>query len=260
MQDDKRFYEVYQFGDRLQPGNRMQLEHHISFREYNADLAPLVSQPVGSLSAQKEASAKAEQAIFEKLKAAMTEWETQAAQTLILGKAIEYVQTPQVKHTKNQWTENTNGWHERSNLVYKMSYQIYENTAYNSTLKKSVPVSYLVTWDLYFNSPSRSDYNGTCKVDGQDRKKYPDKAAAERYVQGRIAAYENLFTELSPPIPENKKRLFCVNGHLLPGYTLQPHQPTPQELLSFLEDKDMPAKLPTPVLQPKRRPQRGPER
>ncbi|MGI5953730.1 hypothetical protein [Dysosmobacter sp.] len=258
MQEDNRFYEVYQFGDKLQPGERMQLEHHISFRDYHADLAPLVSQPLGELCAQKEASIKAEQAIFEKLKAAMTEWETQAAQTLILGKAIEYVRTPQVQHTQNQWQEDTNGWHERSNLVYKMSYQIYENTAYNSTLQKSVPVSYQVTWNLYFNNPSQSDYNGTSKVDGQERKKYPDKDAAQRYVQGRIAAYDDLFTELSPPIPENRKRLFSVNGHLLPGYTLQPHQPTPQELLAFLEDKDVP--LPTPKPKQKPRPQHGPER
>lgn len=239
MPEDKRFYEVYNFGDKLQPGDRMQLEHHISFRDYYADLAPLVSQPLGELSAQKEASTKAEQAIFEKLKAAMTEWETQAAQTLILGKAIEYVRTPQVQHTKNQWLENTNGWHERSNLVYKMSYQIYENTEYNSHLQKSVPVSYQVTWSLIFNAPPQSDYNGTSKLDGQDRKKYPDKAAAERYVQGRVAAYDNLFTELSPPIPENRKRLFSVNGHLLPGYTLQPHEPTPQELLAFLDAGDI---------------------
>lgn len=76
----------------------------------------------------------------------------------------------------------------------------------------------------------------------QDNKRYADKAAAERYVQGRIAAYAHLFQELSPPLPENHAHLFSVNGQMLPGYTVQPHQPSPQELLDFLEDGDAPPK------------------
>ena len=57
-----------------------------------------------------------------------------------------------------------------------------------------------------------------------------------------IAAYAHLFQELSPPLPENHAHLFSVNGQLLPGYTVQPHQPSPQELLDFLEDGDAPPK------------------
>ena len=61
-------------------------------------------------------------------------------------------------------------------------------------------------------------------------------------MQGRIAAYAHLFQEISPPLPENHVHLFSVNGKLLPGYTVQPHQPTPQELLAFVEDGDTPPK------------------
>lgn len=65
----------------------------------------------------------------------------------------------------------------------------------------------------------------------------------DKYLQGRIKAYSHLFTEISPPIPADQKGRFCVNGVLLPGYTVQAPERTPQEvasdLLDFLEDGDM---------------------
>lgn len=66
----------------------------------------------------------------------------------------------------------------------------------------------------------------------------------EKYLNGRIAAYAHLFTEISPPIPQDQKGRFCVNGVLLPGYTVEAPERTPQEvaddLLSLLEDGDLP--------------------
>ena len=35
-----------------------------------------------------------------------------------------------------------------------------------------------------------------------DRKVFTDKAAMEKYLNGRIKAYDRLFTEISPPIPQ----------------------------------------------------------
>ena len=70
----------------------------------------------------------------------------------------------------------------------------------------------------------------------------------EKYLQGRIAAYAHLFTELSPPVPADARQRFCVNGVLLPGYTVEapiPPRPDVDELLSLLEDGDMDA-LPQP--------------
>ena len=64
----------------------------------------------------------------------------------------------------------------------------------------------------------------------------------EKYLQGRIAAYSHLFTEISPPIPADARQRFCVNGVLLPGYTVEAPAPPPpdvDELLSLLEDGDM---------------------
>ena len=50
------------------------------------------------------------------------------------------------------------------------------------------------------------------------------KAAMDKYLQGRIKAYTHLFTEISPPVPKEHIRRFTVNGHLLPGYTVESEQ------------------------------------
>ena len=83
----------------------------------------------------------------------------------------------------------------------------------------------------------------------------------EKYLQGRIAAYSHLFTEISPPIPADARQRFCVNGVLLPGYTVDVPTPPPpdvDELLSLLEDGDMgilpqPEELAPPPAPPPRR-------
>ena len=67
----------------------------------------------------------------------------------------------------------------------------------------------------------------------------------EKYLQGRIHAYAHLFREISPPIPADQVKRFCINGVLLPGYTVESPERTPQEvadeLLNFLDDEDAPS-------------------
>lgn len=67
----------------------------------------------------------------------------------------------------------------------------------------------------------------------------------EKYLQGRIQAYAHLFTEISPPIPLGEQGRFSVNGVLLPDYTVETPERTPQEvaaeLLDCLDDDDIPA-------------------
>ena len=72
-----------------------------------------------------------------------------------------------------------------------MNYHIYENTRYDREKQQSVPYSYSLTWGVYTNSPNR---NGQAKIAGQDRKVFTDKAAMEKYLNGRIKAYDRLFT------------------------------------------------------------------
>ncbi len=39
----------------------------------------------------------------------------------------------------------------------------------------------------------------------------------EKYLQGRIAAYADLFVEICPPIPTEHKDRFSINGQLMQG-------------------------------------------
>lgn len=237
--EKKDFYKVYSYSDNLEEGKELTIKHSISFCEERADLAPLVCLPVGDLVARKAAFVKQENAVFEKLCASVAEWEELAAQTTLTEKALEYLRTPAVKHTSNQWKKTDYDYQEISNMVYKMTYRISEDTRYDRTLKKSVPYKYCVTWNVVYNAPSKRDYyRSDIHIAGQTQKAFSDKAAAERYLQGRIAAYAHLFTEVSPPIPEAVKNLFTVNGQLLPDYTMEQHTPTVSELLDFLDDDD----------------------
>ena len=139
-----------------------------------------------------------------------------------------------------------------SNMVYCFSWREYERTEWSRAEQKSVVVAWDLSWSLHFNTTQNPDYSGSGRrLAGQDRKVFKDRAAMEKYLQGRIAAYSHLFTEISPPIPEDARKRFCVNGILLPGYTVEtpvpdrPDEKNVEDLLSLLEDGDMDA-LPQP--------------
>lgn len=228
MAEDK-FYRVYSYQDELETGKCVRFRHEISFDESKADLTELVALSRSELESRINESKSKETAIFQKLKGAISEWEVQGANTMLLECALEYVRTPEVKHTNNKWKKTgKNAW-EISNRVYRMSYYIDERTAYDSKSKKSIPVSWAVSWSLSYNAPRQSNsnryYYGDTQLDGQSGKKYDNKGAAQRYIQGRADFYAHLFTELSPPIPKSGKRLFSVNGHLLPNYRMEQTQP-----------------------------------
>ena len=135
-------------------------------------------------------------------------------------KALEYVKTPPTPHTSNRWTVNEYGNHEMSNMVYRFSWREYEHTEWDRTLEKSVPKSWELTWSVTFNTPHNPDYSGDgWKIAGQDRKIFRDRASMEKYLQGRIAAYADLFVEICPPIPTEHKDRFSINGQLMPCWT-----------------------------------------
>ena len=213
--------------DHLDAADRMRIERSIYFESGKADISALTALPLAELIRQREESAAAEQAIFEVLKQQAAAWEAQAGNTLTFDKAIEYARTPAVTHTENQWQADENNNHTISNNVYQMRYHIYENTRYDREQGKSIPYSYTLTWSVHTNSPDRY---GQAKIAGQDRKVFADKAAMEKYLNGRIKAYQHLFTEISPTIPQEYADHFKVNGQLLPGYTVEgEEQQTKQE-------------------------------
>lgn len=161
---------------------------------------------------------------------------------MLLERALEYVHTPEVEHTANEWKERENGVWEISNRTYKMRYKISYADATDI---------YLVSWGIIYNAPKQPNskyanyWGDSIYVARQDKKKYPSMEAAQNYIQGRFDLYSHLFRELSPPIPNECKRMFSINGHLAPGYTLappdksEPSKQTVDDLLACLDDVDM---------------------
>lgn len=215
--EENKDYRVHRSGD-LSEGYRLRIEHTVTCED--ADILPLVSQGAETIQAMRQDSMEGERKAFDIVAAAAKQWEQQAAVTQRLDRALEYLRTLAVKHTANRWQPYSEGsdLEEISNRVYKMFCRIREDTRYDREIKQSVPVAWYVTWDLYLNSP-RDGYS--IHLAGQDRKRYTDKAAAVKYLEGRKKAYAHLFTEVSPPIPKEHERCFTVNGALLPGYTVE---------------------------------------
>lgn len=210
-------YTSYDF-DSLDASHKMKIDRTVYFDTAAEDIAPLTGLPLVELQQMRQESTEAEQTIYEALREQAKVWEEQAGRSALLSKAIEYVMTPPVKHTSNEWEKTDYDWHTRSNAVYQMTYHIYENTRYDREQKKSVPYSWSLTWSVRTNGP---DNGRNVRIAGQERKTFSDKAAMEKYLAGRIKAYDHLFTEITPVIPKEYAQQFKVNGQLLPGYTIE---------------------------------------
>lgn len=277
-QRKETFYRSYHRPDKLEPGISLDITRSLEFNAWRADLSQLpelVKLSPEELTAKRKSSSEAEQTIFEKIQTAVQEWEEQAAQTLVLDRALEYVHTPEVSHTSNEWKPTKDGTWEISNQTYVMRFKIWEDT--------EKPGTFLVSWAIGVNCPQHPKtekyyYGGDPILAQQNKKRYDTHDAAQRYVQGRFDLYAHLFTELRPPIPNGYQRIFTINGCLLPGYTVAPPERTePDEdrvnaLLDCLEDGEadaeplqeaaqpsapeqtpIPEKPPTPPPKPARR-------
>ena len=221
----EKYYGVFDYGDRLEPGIELKIEHTVveGYADNTLDLSPIIGLGSDDLTKARDKSVESEQAIFEKIRASVREWERQAAVTKTYNRALEYLNTPAAEHTSNQWVHEN--YHDRdtiSNKVYQMSVSVWEDTKYDRASGQSVPIAWYVTWDVRTNAPTKG-YN--VEIAGQNRKRYTDKAAAQKYIEGRKKAFAHLFTEISPPIPAEYARPFMVNGVLLPGYMVQGQEP-----------------------------------
>jgi len=223
MNEKSEFYDVRNYGDRLEPGDRIKIEHYLYYRNDGARLSSLTHLPADKLAALREESAAHEKSIYEKLVGAVKEWEEQGAHTMLLDKAIEYIETPPVKHTANEWVAGDNGFFECSNMVYKMIYHISEDTKYNTATKTSDTVAWVASWDVRYNFPEHARGGG--HIAGQEKKKFTSKEKMDNYIIGRIAAHAQYFTELSPPVPKDLAWKFSRNGQLMPGYTVEGQEP-----------------------------------
>ena len=108
--------------DKLEAAETMRIERRIYFEAKDREIAPYASLPIAQLLSMRSESAAAEQAIFDDLKERAAAWEEQAGRTLLLDKTLEYVRTPHVQHTANEWQTTEHNRHIRSNRVYQMNY------------------------------------------------------------------------------------------------------------------------------------------
>lgn len=231
----------------IDPGREIEVSTRLYTLKNKARVAELVSLPRQDLADMETASVAKEEAIFAKFAEIEAQWLKQAEETTAIREAREYLRALPPNHTSNQWKKDQYGNFERSNMVYKMTYRVYEQTHYDREKQKSVTDAWRITWNLHYNSihtPTPDLTGSGWEIAGQRDKRFATKEEMERYLQGRIKAYAHLFTEISPPIPQNQKGRFCVNGVLLPGYTVEVPERTPQEvaddLLSLLEEDDLP--------------------
>ncbi len=218
--EENKDYRAYRYGDRLEPGKELKIERSI-FCD-SADISSLITQDTETLQAMRQDSIDGEKKVFDIVVAAAVQWEEQAAVTQNISRALEYLRTPEVAHTANRWraSPRNDDWEEVSNRVYRMTCSIWEHTRYDREIKQSVADAWYVSWDVYVQSPKQQHGYGE-KIAGQRQKRYTDKAAAEKYLEGRKKAYSHLFREISPQVPEQYAHYFTVNGALLPGYTVE---------------------------------------
>ena len=211
------YYSVNDF-DFLEEGEKLRLEHDLRFQPNDKILLPLVNASDFDLYELRALAISGEKKVFEQLKELAEVWEQKASLTMLIDRALSYKRVPQVEHTSNQWQQS----HYRdteivSNMVYKMSVSLHEDNHYDNDTGQFVSDAWIVTWGVSLNTP---DEYRTKKIAGQDRKRFSDKDAALKYIEGRKKAYAHLFTEISPPIPERYADRFSKNGLLLPGYVV----------------------------------------
>lgn len=235
----KSFYEIGPNEGYLRAGSYLEVRREIIYRGERANFKPFLNVPIKDLEKQLKESQAEEKKVFEEMKKAVTAWDEHGAKTLLLQKAIEYLKTPEVAHTANEWKQSKSGAWEISNMVYKMTFNIVKSGG-----------EWKLTWELSYTAPGLSkgywSYSRSPRerIEYEGSKKYKTMEGAQKYIQSKFDQFGACFESLSPPIPAEAKELFCVNGQLLQGYSLQP--PTPQkekvtleDLLDCLEDGDM---------------------
>ena len=185
MYKDYDNYRTYE-NDDLSAGATLKVEHTIIVNE--TDILNLISQPLEKIQAMRDNN-------------------------------VKNLQVPEVSHSSNKWVNDRDCYNydctSISNMVYKMTYRMYDYTSWRSEKTRR----WEVKWSIGTNSPV-----GHNNCIAEQERSFKDKAEAEKYIQGRIKAYSHLFTEISPPIPKEYEKSFMVHEHLLPGYVTEKMQ------------------------------------
>ena len=207
-------YDV-QAHDFMLPGRELKIERTVHCNRY--DISDLLKRPVDEVEEMFRESADGEEKAVEIVKAAVSQWEKQAAVSQQLFRALDYLKTPSVEHTGNQWIENGHDSRKIQNMVYQMTYRIYKDSPKTPSVGKETLEHWYVDWDVRLNSPKKN-HNFMIAT---NQRHYTDREKAEKYLNGRIKAFSGLFSELSPPVPVQYAECFTVSGQVLPGYRIE---------------------------------------
>ena len=188
--------------------NEMKINRYIYIKEDSLDLSDLVNLDLNALEKIMLDNIEAEKTAYAETVKSTGQWEVAAAETLRIKKAVEYLKTPEIKHTANQW-ENDGDWSVRSNAVYQFRYRIDKSYRNDHSIH--------ATWYVSVQNPAKSRYR---QIAEQRNKLFRSSEEAEKYIKGRIKAYDHLFAGTNPPIPAEYADCFKVGGRLLPGYVI----------------------------------------
>ena len=124
---EKPFYEVSDYTGYLREGAHITVQRDMRYLGENADFKPFLNVPIADLEQQLKDSKAAEKKVYDDLQTMAKAWDEHGARTLLLERAIEYLKTPIVEHTGNEWKQREDGTWEISNLVYKMTFRILKS-------------------------------------------------------------------------------------------------------------------------------------
>ena len=227
MENDLK-YKVYDYADDLIPGQELKIQHTVyTDEEASKTYIPniLHNSTLEEIEGQIKFGEAREKKLFENLKKAVKEWEHQAALTAYFREAKKFFNMKPISHTGNEWRviNEVDSLQERSNAVYSMFYRVYEHTKWDREKEASVPVKYSLTWNLSIHAPSaeKDRYKHMdCKSIAGQEKTFKTKEEMEKYLAGRIKAYNHLFQEEFPIVPKEYAEMFMFHGVVKPGYRI----------------------------------------
>jgi hypothetical protein len=201
------------------PGSRVKLEHTLYLNEF--DISDLIKKSPEEVRALYDQSFKKEENMYEILQSGMKVWENDAKETQRLQLALNYLEIAPIEHTGNRWVEDEKGVRTISNMVYKMTCSISENTKWNLWSSNALNKRWHVEWQILLNTPKSYHH---IVIAGKERR-YSERRDAESYLNGRIRAFAKYFQEISPPVPADHKYAFMESGLMLPGYHVEGEEP-----------------------------------
>lgn len=245
MEERDLFYSALgHYDNKVEHGKSILIRRELEYKTYITEppeMQPLIGMTQAELKVKRAECVIRENKVWDKIKGLELEWEKCAARTLLVDRAMEYIRTPEVEHTNNEWQRREDGVWQISNRVYRMAYQIKED--------RTNAAPWLCIWGIRINPPKRPEterlpYVGSPEVVEVKKKRFNAEADAQNYIQGRFNVYAHLFREVTPPVPYEFRRHFMINGCLLPDYTMLPQERKPQEvaaeLAEFLDDEPVP--------------------